>query len=464
VLSGLPTGIPALVRPDVRVQDVLVLPPSNDGPPEVLASTYDYTTQADTLTYLDMGTPAVRWTVPNIPAFQLYNMLYTHDDQTLYVASEARLLALKRVDGSLAWEAALSDKMYSGCAGCLQLAAGNVVALTDDGQLQAFDQATGRPAWDVRLEETPRQLFGLGDQVALVDEDGEARVLKVFDAKSGELARQIEPLGKNEPFPNDPQTLDLYTPALADPDGESLYFFIGFFPPVTIQRWNVVEDQQLWEAALNDDLVSLTASSVEPVLADGTLYFRNGHYEEKSGLIALDLEDGSVRSILASDPDYELDPLGAQDDVLLVAATRTRGTRRTEVWGLNNQTGDILWKHQPEAADLADEQFSLPSLTIWFEDGATATPSATASTAWIWRLASGRLILLEVLSNQIVVDSVSLANGASLGRFPLPLRLGDSFSSRVEVAHLTARQVWLDVDGSLQVFDLETGTMSASWP
>jgi hypothetical protein len=83
---------------------------------------------------------------------------------------------------------------------------------------------------------------------------------------------------------------------------------------------------------------------------------------------------------------------------------------------------------------------------------------------WTWRLASGRLVLLELLSNQIVVEQITLADGTSPAPIPLLIRLGSSFSSRVEVKHLTTRQAWLIVDGNLQVFDLETGALTASWP
>jgi outer membrane protein assembly factor BamB len=461
---GLSTGIAPILPPRVRVQDLLVLPAANDGPPEVLASTYDYDAQADTLTYLDMDPPTVRWNSPVFSSTTFYGMNYTMNTETLYLADETRLLALQRLDGALAWQATLSDKFYSACIDCLQLVAGQVVALTDDGQLQAFDARTGSPAWSVRLEETPRRLFGVGPQVAVVDAEGDATVLKVFDAASGELARQIEPLGKNDPFPDDPQALELYTPVLADPDGASLYFFMGFFPPLTVQRWNVLEDRMLWEATLNDDQVSLTAHSAEPVLAGGTLYFSNGAYEEKAAVIAVAVEQGSARSLPAPDPDYQLAPLAAQDGTLVVSATRTRGTRRIEVWALDDQTGAVLWKHLPQAGDLADDTFFDLSGYIYQSDGATATATASTAGVWTWRLASGRLLLLEVLSNQVVVNEITLKDGASRGPVTLQLRLSDSSANRVEVKHWNNRQAWLNVDGSLQVFDLETGALASSWP
>ena len=53
--------------------------------------------------------------------------------------------------------------------------------------------------------------------------------------------------------------------------------------------------------------------------------------------------NGKVTEML-TDPDYELRPLAAQGDVLLVRALRTRGTRRFELWGVDVASGKKLWQ------------------------------------------------------------------------------------------------------------------------
>jgi hypothetical protein len=92
--------------------------------------------------------------------------------------------------------------------------------------------------------------------------------------------------------------------------------------------------------------------------------------------------------------DYDVMPLAEQGDVLVVRAKRTRGSDRTELWGLDSSTGERLWQHELQAEILRDVDSGIG------ED-------------WVYRLTPQGVVLLQLLEDplQLVVQKIDVATG-----------------------------------------------------
>jgi outer membrane protein assembly factor BamB len=458
-LPGLPESVSELV-PEIassarlRVNDALVLPPVDDAPADVLAVTFNVADSSYALSYIDALSPSVRWSGPPPANNGFYSTQVLADDDQVYMIEKARLVALRRADGGTAWQASLVDEIGPSCEGCVRLLAGRVIALTKDGTVQAVDTESGRAAWSARLEATPDRLFIAGGLVVAVDAVENNGIFKVFDPGTGELLHTLEPSAPNEPFPNDPQTMQLYSPIVADEAGGALYTVLGIFPPTTFQKWDAAAGQLLWQTEAPRGDVETPASSLEPVLLSDGLYTA-----DRRQLVAVSAAEGEFRR-LPGDPDYELTPMLAQDGVLVARARRTRGTERFEVWGLDAHTGERLWQYVPEAAQFADDERNDFRMFVSQSSG-----SGDGEGVWTWR-AGGGLILVQGYGDQgrIVVERLNIADGVSGGQTPLNITLGNSLIITGELVQLTNRQAWLIIDGQLQVFDIATGEREYAWP
>jgi outer membrane protein assembly factor BamB len=448
--TAIPTG------PRLRVSDALVLPPAGDAPSDVLAVTFNIDDSTYALGYVETISPSVRWQGAPPTNNGFYSLHVLADDELIYMLDKTRLTALRRSDGSTAWQASLVDEIGPSCEGCARLLPGRVIVLTKDGTVQAFDTGSGRAVWSARLEATPDRLFSAGGFVVAVDARDSAGMFKVFDPATGALLHTIEPSAPNEPFPDDAQEMQLYSPAVADEAGGALYTVLGIFPPTTFQKWDAATGQLIWQTEAKRDEVQTPSSSLEPALLSDGLYMN-----DREQIVAVSA-DGAFRR-LPGDDDYELFPLMAQGEVLVVRARRTRGSERFEVWGLNSQTGERLWQYVPEAQQYGDDERN--DFRLFVSQTSSGAAPAESAGVWTWRAGSD-FILVQAFSEQgrVVVERLSITDGVSQGQVALRLKLSDSLIITGELVRLTNRQAWLIVDGQVQAFDLETGELQYVWP
>jgi len=455
-LSDLPNIVQTVqanvvTAPPLTVNDAHVLPPVGDGVVDVLASTYDSADNTYALAYVDSAAHTLRWRGQAIDSSRISQLKVAADSNSVYMVDGTRLLALNRADGGAVWQASLKDEISPACEGCLRVLSERVIALTKDGALQAFDAQTGRAAWSRRLTATPDRLFVMGENVVVIDKlaEGNEGVVKLINAATGDLVQQVEPRGPNQPFPEDLQALELYSPVVVDPQANAFYAIVGFFEPTTIQRWDLARNEMLWQAVAGRDVIKTTTSQLKPVLAADSLYIGDGDH-----IVAVATADGAPRQ-LPGEPDYELTPLTARDGVLVVSAKRTRGTERFEIWGLEAQSGERLWEYVPEAKKLAEnESFDM---RLW---------SSSDEGAWTWRLGGEGFLLLQALSEpkRFTIETLNLKDGVSGGPTVLDLKLSASGTNFVNLAAWNTRQAWLIADSRIQVFDLGTGAAEYVWP
>lgn len=316
---------------------------SDTQEPDLLVVSRNYDKDADTLLYFSPDDGAVRWESASLGENgNAWVIAYGRD--TVLVADKSRLMALSRSNGSTLWEAAMSDEIaYSICADCLQVFGDAVVALSGDGVLQAYNIASGAPLWSVRLRESPRQLVNVGGLAGVPDQMPNENVdiaLYLFNPSDGTRAREIAPACQEEN--GNLQRPGIYDPILHDPAGKSLYWMISSYEPCLV-RIDTASREQSWQVSL-PNYNDIWLSSDDPIFVGETMYLA-----DEDRLYAIDGQ-GKARLVL-SEEDYDIKPMAASDDAILLRATRTRGSSRQEIWAIDAQSGDRRWERVLIAGD-----------------------------------------------------------------------------------------------------------------
>ncbi|MBP8000399.1 MAG: PQQ-binding-like beta-propeller repeat protein [Chloroflexi bacterium] len=414
---------------------------------DILAVTYGGEKYA--LTYLDNTSESVRW--ESEPYDEYPSLLdVMANDQFVYVAQENKLQAFNRADGTVTWQATMSDSLSSPCDQCWQLFPTTLVVLTNDGRLQAFSTTTGELVWETVLEATPRGLYMVGDKVAVLDEVEAVTFVRVFAAATGLPAPDLHPRGHNEPFgEDDPQWPSIYDPVYQSAPGSPLYFFMGFFEPGTAQKWDGATGELLWEVTGPIDEIH-PGSDEPPVFANGRIYMGNGH-----NLSVIDEATTSFQ-LLTTSADYELRPLTVQNDILLVLAERTRGTRRYELWAMNATSGALLWQHIPTADDFLEQgEYSSVSsnegswFLLWPEQ------STTETTVLIFRLRSE--------PDEVILDQLNIADGTILSTSTTTLNEIAGSTIFTDLGEYRGIH-WMLIERQIYSIDLANMTVTKMWP
>lgn len=400
--------------------------------PNLLVISRNYDRDSDTIMLFSPDAGAVRW--ESAPLGDNGNSwVVAFNAEMIIVADESTLIGLSRADGGKVWEAPLTDKIaYNICEDCLQVFDDAVVALAGDGQLQAFSASKGAPLWQVRLNQSTRQLVRMGDLVGVPDslvKDGNESGLFVYDPQDGSLDRTIAPSCKQdennyEDYPH------YYDYILADPQSHGLYWMLDSAYCLVRVSMDVDGNEQ---RTFNHDFQSIDPDHT--LVADGAVYSSIG-----KAIIVVDMQ-GNMRTLVSSE-DYELTALEARSDALLVLAQRTRGSSRLELWLIDPQSGAQRWSHVLKADDPIDGAY---------DDGDFSAHLAGQSVA-----------LIEQWSEpeEIHFDRLSLTDGTS------------SVSTQIQVEHTNSHirgvvwgshSVWLAFD-DLYGISLESGGTIARWP
>jgi len=314
----------------------LPLPDTGSESADIILTTTGYAgDQArTTVLYLEGDTRRVRWESPQLSE-ATYLLQLAADAQHVYLADQTRLLALRRSDGSVAWERALSDTILNVCRDCLLVAGGRVAALTQDGVLEVFDSASGAGAWRVRLTETPRQLVALGDALGVLDVSPDGRtdnVLRLFALDDGRALPPAEAFCLERAGGARRRHPWIYEPMFPAGDGQALYLMVQNDCAIKLGP----RGEALWRTSLQGTPLQ-SRGDAELLITPAAVYVG-----ARGTIAALDARTGAMR-VVAEVEDYTLVPLAARDGVLVVEATRSRGSQRVELWGLDEASGERRW-------------------------------------------------------------------------------------------------------------------------
>jgi len=417
-------------------ESAIVVPADRAGPADLLVESYDSTNEERYLSYVDGANHRLLWDSPPVST-DLYLEGVVVRNQMVYLADGTKLLALNQGDGQVAWQTNLADSVTSICVDCVQVVGGYVVVLSQDGTLQAFEAVSGRPAWSKRLNETPRNLWAVNEQVAVVDymqpNDIYSVAVQLCDPATGDVRQSFSGYCKDEGHHY--SYLPIYDPnVVIDPEGQTLTMLHGLVPGC-IQQWDLTTGQESWQLWAEDHYLDRFTSP--PLLIEGRVY---ASYSGR--IIAVDLEQGSL-DILLDEEDYELALQGGREGILIVLARRQRGSTRYELWGVDADSGQVPWKYIPQ-----DEE-PIESSGGW-----------AADKAFAWHLTRDGLAVLHVNAEPptLVVGTIDTRTGQETvlgtagldGDYWAGLAWSDSY------AWLTIRKVY--------TIDLVTGKVVGTWP
>jgi outer membrane protein assembly factor BamB len=360
------------------------------------------------------------------------------DESYIYYVAGARLLALRRADGALAWEAPLSDLMWHYCSNCIQKVKDRVVALTVDYVLQGVDAADGKLAWSVRLNDSATAYAGfrvVNDQVVLLDRGGpdvHGATFHIFDPADGSLVRQIAPTCPNAdagPWLKIDEGFIEQNPGRA---GQAIFLYDCGADPY-VQSWSLASGDVTWQAPLPRD----AHTSVNLFLLGHDILYLDTY----NGLFGISLNNGQTESLARQiDPDYDVTLLAEQGERIMAWARRTRGSPKYELWGLD-PSGERIWRHEMQV----DGLYGVSSGTA---DGAYyLTPSGLVVVQLLDKPEQALVEILDPQTGQVTHQSTTNIQDASL-------------SAAVWGSHYAYLTVW----GDLYVVDLETGEIAPEWP
>ena len=378
-----------------------------------------------------------RWDVAldGVPGPETGQARLTRDDTRALLAFRDRLEARALDTGAALWTATLTDAIHPACRQCLAAGGGRVVALAADGAVQAFDAQTGRPLWKspTRLNRPVLpDLEVAADLVSVVDRGespSEAEIL-LLRADSGQVARRIRPACAPRGASPDATQVERGGDRLVLAVGRSHFAYC-------VEAWDLRRGALLWQASLPRPGVRIEGDRVPWYVTTGSgLYVGQATVgaDGRSAVWAIALDTGRVRP-LALPNGYETRVLDARDGVVLLRATRQRGTVRDELWAVDAERGTLLWE-KPLGA------------------------TGGAPPRWTARIAPSGVALLQALDrpNRLAYEALDLRTGRSLRS-----ATGEVEAATWDGVAWTDEAAWLTIASPYRV-DLRAGALARPWP
>jgi len=426
------------------ISPAILLTSEAGAPPDVAALFYNPDKDTRLVGLVDGNTGKLRWQAEPLSGDGYADALAQSAD-LLYAASGTDLLAYRKNDGSLAWQAEMPDKLNYGESSLL-VTDGRVLTMNLDQSVQAYDAQTGALSWSRRLAGYDRTLRLMGSSLVLLDYTGDDYTysLVFLDPVTGAEQNIITPACPSSEYSS--ATLDTDSGLLYD-DVENALYLVFDSSPGCVLRLDLVNGKASWQA-LDDEWYSFSPYGFTGFLTGTRLYFINGHQ-----LLAVDKSSGALQTLL-TDEDYEFIPLAVTGDRLIVRARRTRGSERFEIWGVEAISGERLWRMDMENSKPMNPPNELVGLVDEDESG------------WTWSLLTGQLVLIQFQAapNQLVIQTVSPADGTLTSETTVALKAvtGD-FYSVPTVIGWQDNLLYISLEANIYALDVSTGKVKFSY-
>lgn len=395
-------------------EDAMLLNLDDKAQPDILGKAYEPSKSAEVLVYVDAVNSSIRWRTPNPLQGK-----FAADGERVYVSDKTHLSALDRKTGQTRWESTLSDEISASCDDCLQpLGNGEealLIALSNDDNLQAFDARSGKRLWNRTLSNVLPRFWVWGDKIVTLDRHDDAPRLPMqvtVLSQQGELQQQFDlrcapPKSSRSVLGDD--VANAGDAVLFDGAAGVFYTWFGTFNSC-LQKYDLSNGELMWSDHLDVD----PPRGREAVsLLDGEKLFIGGG----DTILAVNTSNGNAQEILTKQAGYDyLQPIGYRDDVMLVQVTRTRGTRRIELWAIGagkDNFGKRLWQR---IFDKPGGPMKLPGMSFGtsglFKEG-------DESDLWTWRFTDAGLRLLHLTTApkvQWIIETIHLQDGVSAGQ------------------------------------------------
>jgi outer membrane protein assembly factor BamB len=377
-----------------------------------------------------------RWdvTLEGVTAPDAGQVRLWRDGDRVLRAFRERLEARALGTGALLWTATLSDAIHATCRQCLAVGGGRVVALAADGVVQAFDAGTGRLLWrsPTRLNRPVLpDLEIAGDLVGVVDRgDGPSEVeVHLMRADSGQTVRRLRPACAPRSTADATQVEHAGDRAVLAVGRSSFAY--------CFEAWDLRRGSLVWQAPLPRPGVRIDDGRVPWYVLSGSGLFigQAAVGPNGSGAVwALARDTGRLRTLAVPDG-YETRVLDARDGILILRATRQRGTVRDELWAMDVERGKVLWERPL---------------------GATGG----ATPRWTARVVPDGIALLQALDrpDRLAYEALDPRTGRSLRKVTAEVESG----SWGGVAW-SDEAAWLTIASPYRV-DLRAGAVARPWP
>jgi outer membrane protein assembly factor BamB/ribosomal protein L7/L12 len=418
-----------------------LVPSGYDAVPEISGVFFNVDADTRAIGLVDPSTGKLVWQTAKLSGDGNANAVIAGPD-LIYAANGTDLLAYHKSDGSLAWQAQMSDKLNYGADAILETA-GRVITNNADQSIHAYDAGTGNQVWSKRLAAYDRTLRLMGGSLVVMDytDSNNDYGLLFLDPATGTLQKVLTPICNINDYSSN---LDTDSGLIYDQAGNALYLVYDSSYGC-VQRLDLVSGKTVWEADSKAGF-SFTPDGLQSLMTDSTLYFSNGN-----DLLAVDKSSGSLK-VLLTNPDYELLPLAMAGDKLIVRARRTRGTETFQLWGVEAASGSRVWQLDLTGAAPIDPPNEMAGL---IDD---------TGSGWTWRLASTGLVVgkFQAKPNQLVLETFDPATGTSLGKRAISLnRISGDFYDIPTVIGWQGNTAYLNVDLNIYSLDVTTGQLKA---
>ncbi len=438
-----------IAKPALSVfSPIALLPVDQAQAPDFLAWTYDFGADTYQTARINPAKRSVVWRGKTNKDIGDVSAIVAAGDK-FFTVEATGLYAYRASDGTLIWQAALSDKLGY-CAGCLTVRGDRAIALTQDYNLEAFDTENGASAWQHRLDGYTNG-FAVADGAAwVIDKAGDGYSLLALDLADGKVRQQIAPVCSNAHL-DESSSLDSSSVFLFDPDpavlsaSRAVYFLYGS-ELGCLERWNAPYAAKVWQT-INSNGFSFSGDDALLPTAD-TLFFA-----ADNNLWAVDKTTGKLRT-LSQGGDYKLVPLALDQGVLIVRTERIRGTAQFGLIGVDPAGGNTLWQYTIDKGAPLDDPDSIAGLI----DG--------DQTGWTWRLLGDQMILMIFQADriQLVFQAINPKDGTAAAGKTIALNISGDFYAPPTLIAWQDPVAWFLVDSDLVGFDAGAMSIKFSYP
>lgn len=428
-------------------EEVQALPGEPTGPVQVnaVASRYENGKSNYYVVRADVSTGQTVWQSASM-GDKAYSTQLGIDATHTYVAETTRVYAFRNTDGTTAWQASLSDELVGSCSGCFTVLGNRVIVTTRDGVLQAFDTATGAPAWTRRFGTPAGKAIVAGSKILVLDREGTTDITAVVDPATGVEGGRLPATCVDPRFTSRLSTPSTSSLAIAIP-GESAVL-LGFgTSPTCLQRWDLVTGAQAWNIS-GDDLRFDSDADEEALFSPTAVYLRTDE-----GLSEFALATGQAAATYTFDDGVEATPVAVSDQALVVYAQSTRGTTKYSIMGINPLTKAKAWEVAMGTAVPGDGP------------GANTSSVTSSESRFVTQLDPGVVRVAQVSgeTKQLAFSTVDLATGTQSQPKVTTLDVGPGSFSFGEVAWRGER-LTANLGQGLVLFDAANGTTGSRWP
>ncbi len=277
------------------------------------------------------------------------------DGTSAILAIEDQAFGVALDTGAIRWQTPLTDVVqFNSCNGCFTVVGTNLVAVTDDDNVQAIDTTTGATLWSRRLDTTDQRTFAAGAHVVIVDSipGGDGDRLVTLDPATGQEVASIAPTCDDpaviEGFASE---LSSSSELLVSSSGERIWFLEGGYP-TCIQQYDVSTGALVSQVMATSE----NGSFASPTLLDTPL----GLVVTSGGNLGIVDPTGTTYRAVLAEPDTNVMVVGTTDTAVMIEARTSRGTAKTSIRAIDPNSGSTFWTAPMGAAVAAETEHSPP--------------------------------------------------------------------------------------------------------